>query len=595
MTSSNASNLSSPKYGYDFVVATTQASINSTMKDFLSTRTEPTVTVCYIADPTGKPVRIDYTELKKRANNSDPFNVPNGTDVSVNADLRNLYGARFMMGFRARLGLPRATKPVLPDIVVLGSDTSGVQFNMLCSEFTVVQLEPGNGWAGPSWTNISQSPNEPWVFTSKVDLRLSTVDGSAYSGLPPDVQKQIQNLGSQAFSVQQLLFDFTNASLMTVPQISGVTVGTSVYVMLQQYFVGAYFVQMQKESQPLLGCSIVMKDAPVSTLRLTSFNFGVNAYVNSTGQEIPKPTPEQKQLATLNYLCAANNHSLPPPVKFSWNWVDASQVTDHDGIISINRNTFANYFQSQLMDPARKCCILPSVRVYLTDPFNSTVNYSWSLAAGQEPKVNSPATGKTVLALSYDSGERRDTAGAGGDMGEMMLRNTYNITVDFSGTTIVVTQHLVCYMYVRVFQTGGSGNLVDKTITDTYDISINASGQLGTTQKSVPKDSSYSPSVDGALNFFTNFNDISNSVRDKIREFTASRLQDMPISAVQNYVFPGGKTFLYKNVGFSDYQDLVAMISYKDSSGHATVAPREQTVVAVASGAPGAQAANGGV
>lgn len=183
---------------------------------------------------------------------------------------------------------------------------------MLCSSFTMVQLKPGNGWAGPSWTNISQSPDSPWVFTAKVDLRLSTVDGSAYSKLPPDVQEKIMNVASQAFSVQQLLFDLTNASLMSFPEIRGVEPGSDLHTVLLKAFVGAYFHQMQKENQPLLGCSIVVDDAPISTLRLTSFNFNVNRYVDANGQEIPDPTEEQQQLATLNYLCAANNHALPP-------------------------------------------------------------------------------------------------------------------------------------------------------------------------------------------------------------------------------------------------------------------------------------------
>ncbi|MCJ1243951.1 hypothetical protein MMC30_001148 [Trapelia coarctata] len=569
MNSSNASNISGPKYGYDFVVATTQASINGTMMNFLSSRKEPVVAICYIADASGHPVPIDYTELKKRAQGSDPFAVPNGALPSTSNDLRNLFNARFMMGFRARLGLPRVPDPSkLPDIVTLGSDTSAVTFNMLCSEFTVVQLDPGNGWGGPSWMNQSQSATSPWVFTSKVDLRLSTVDASAYSTLPPDVQKKIMNVGSQAFSVQQLLFDLTNASLMTIPTISGTTPGTALYMILQQYFLGAYFTQMQKESQPLLGCSIVMHDAPISTLKLTSFNFSVNPYVDPNGQPYPKPTIPQQQLATLNYLCAANNHALPPAVRFNWNWVDASQLNDHDGTIAINRATFANYFRNQLAFQVSRSCILPHVRVYLSDPFTSTVNYSWTLTAGQTPTVTLPPTGKTVLRFDYTA-ESADEAGLNADMGKFRLKTTYGLTVDFVGKTIVVTQHLVVYMYIRSLQTDGEGNLVDKTITDTYTLGIDASGTLVPSLLSNTTDNSNSPSVNAALNFFTRFNDISNSVKDTVQAFAGSKLQDMPIATVQNYVFPGGKTFLFKNVGFSDYGDLVSFISYADPTGKA--------------------------
>ena len=62
--SSNASDISGTKFGYDFVVATTQASINATMLNFFSTRKEPTVVVCFVADSKGNPVIIDYDLLK---------------------------------------------------------------------------------------------------------------------------------------------------------------------------------------------------------------------------------------------------------------------------------------------------------------------------------------------------------------------------------------------------------------------------------------------------------------------------------------------------------------------------------------------------
>jgi len=104
--------------------------------------------------------------------------------------------------------------------------------------------------------NQPQSASKPWVFTSNVDLCLSTADNSKYSLLPFDVQKKIMNVGSQAFSGQQLLLDLTNAALMTISTISGIT---------------------------LLGCPIFMHDAPLSTLNLTSFNFAVKPYLVSTG------------------------------------------------------------------------------------------------------------------------------------------------------------------------------------------------------------------------------------------------------------------------------------------------------------------------
>ena len=45
-------------------------------------------------------------------------------------------------------------------------------------------------------------------------------------GASHEAQEQIKNLGNQAFSVQQLLFDLDNAALETVPTISGSPLGS---------------------------------------------------------------------------------------------------------------------------------------------------------------------------------------------------------------------------------------------------------------------------------------------------------------------------------------------------------------------------------
>jgi hypothetical protein len=264
--------------------------------------------------------------------------------------------------FQVQIGIPHVSNPssLLPNIVTLGSATFAVQFNMLCYQFNVVQLGPGN----KSWLNMSQPANSPWVFASKVNMHLSTVNQSECRNLPPNVQQGIKNLGNTAFSVvQQLIFDLSNVSLTTIPVIAP---GTVSYILLQQYFLGAYFTQLQVEleSRPLLGCSIVVQNTPVSTISLTNLNFNVNPYMNPTTLlPYPNLSKDQQRLATLNYLCAANGNAIPPSATFPWNWVDASRLNNYDGVISINRDTLANYFRNQLASYVPKYCILPSFRL----------------------------------------------------------------------------------------------------------------------------------------------------------------------------------------------------------------------------------------
>ena|SRR5437870_10155293 len=147
------SDLSSPKYGYDFVVATTQESINATMKEYLSGVAEPEVIMCYVMDTTGNPQVIDYKALVRLANNTDPFSVPNRANPATDEGVQNLAGAYFMYGIKAKIGLPPGIPPQrLPDIVNLGADTSSIIYNLMCLEFTVVEATYGRRGI-VSWLN----------------------------------------------------------------------------------------------------------------------------------------------------------------------------------------------------------------------------------------------------------------------------------------------------------------------------------------------------------------------------------------------------------------------------------------------------------
>lgn len=561
--SASQSQLSAARYGYDFVVATTQASINATMKQFLSGLTEPVVTVCYCADKQGNPYAVPYDQLKQNANGTDPFLVPADADPTKSTDIQNLVAARFMMGFRAQLGLPPGLTPTaIPDIVELGAETSAVTFNLLCSEFTVVDLDPGSAYSPPSWLNMSQPSGSPWIFQSKVDLRLSTTDQSAYSSLPQAVRDRIENLGGEAFSVQQLLFDLENAALQTVPTISGVTPGTKLYTVLSQEFLGAYFTQMKTGGQPLLGAAITESTAPVTTITMTDLNMEVCPLLGDNDQPIVHPTDGQADLATLDYLCASNGDVLPPATPFTWNWIDPTEASDADGVLSLNRLAFATYLKYQLQNYVASNCYLAWVNVKLDGIY---VDYSWLLTPYQTPTVTIPATGNAILTFHYDS-TSSDQAGLNGDLGQMTLSPSFDLTVSVSGSTMTVVQHLVIYLRVQSLATAASGNVVDITLTDTYALAVAQNGELVATQTTSRDDQSKNPATDPFLNFWTGLNDIITSVEGWVRGFVATDLQDLPLSVVQDFVFPGGRTFAFKSVGFSDYADLTSHITYTDPS-----------------------------
>ncbi|KAL6406542.1 hypothetical protein AUP68_09341 [Ilyonectria robusta] len=569
--SASACYLSDPHYGYDFVVAVTQESINATLKAYLASLQEPMVNVCFVAAVDGTPTPMDYESFLTLSGGTDPFTMPDGANPE-GSDVQNLMKARFMAGFKAQLGIPSVQNPAdLPDIVTLSSSISTVQYNMVCSEFTIVQVN-ASVYAPPSFTSISMPSDNPWYMQSTVNLNLSTVENANYNGLPPAIQAQIKNMSGSAFSVQQLLFDFNSAKLSSLPKVEGVKPGTPTYTLLETWFTGAYFTEMKTDRQPLLGCSIVPQTAPAATMTITDMNLMVNQYVGSDGKPQPSPSYLQQSLSTLNYLCAADGKTLAPPAPFSWNWLEQADISDHDGVLAINRNCFRDYFNDNIANYIPTVCFQVDAHCN-ADGLSSDM--SVDLTPGGQASL-SENTGETVLSYSYNTSSY-DEAGLNGDLGSLSVGTTYNMNTQFTtvngNATVVITQNLVISCNMKRNFTRTSGNIVDTTIVDTYTLAVDESGKLGATLITNTTDNSVTPSTDGFEDFFTHSNEVAATIKQQADALVSSNLQDIPLSVLQNYIFPGGQTFAFKDVRFSNNQDLLASISYVDPTAPPTTVP----------------------
>lgn len=79
----NSSYLSNAKYGYDFVVATTQESINAGLVEYLSNPTQPVTRLCFLMGSEGSAEQqISLDELMKRTDGVNPFGIPDGTPLT---------------------------------------------------------------------------------------------------------------------------------------------------------------------------------------------------------------------------------------------------------------------------------------------------------------------------------------------------------------------------------------------------------------------------------------------------------------------------------------------------------------------------------
>jgi hypothetical protein len=570
------SDLSSSKYGYDYVVATTQASINSGLLQYLANANEPTSYLCFLADDKGNPTtEVTLDQLMSQTGGVNPFEIPDGTsydDERITTLTKNM----FVAGVQVKLGLPPGIMPTdLPPVVDLGTSASSVTFNLLCSEFTVIQNSPPSGFGGSgSWSVWSQPSGQAWYFSTTVDLVFSGLDSlnTTYFKNHPDQQKallaQLDNLSGSAFSLQQLLFDLDNAAVQSMPTISGLPAGSDAAAVLTKSFLGVYFTAMKNYGEPLIAVHAVVDTPDFASLQLTGVEREVNPFVDANGVPVDGPTPEQLQAVTLDYLCAANNDPLPGASGFSWNWVDPDQVGDLSGIVSVNRKTLAAWLYQQLGPTISRACLEPWTGITSIDAIGDVTfpNPPATITPGQMPQtVAYPDTGDIVLSIKYASDADASKKNAAAYF-EFDIHSNYECDASFSGNTITVVQHLVLWLKVQWADTAASGNVVDVTLTDTYTLSVDQNGELQVAVTSASVDNSQNIDLSGFVNFFVTLNPIIDEIKGWLSAVATAELTELPLSSLQSFVFPGANVFTFKDVQFSDSGDLVTSITYAQPS-----------------------------
>lgn len=551
------SNLGSEKYGYDYVVATTQGSINATMKAYLRGLKSEPITRCYCYDDKGNIVKASLDDIIKKTG-QNPFGISAGTDVS-DPRIKALSDAGFAYGFIARIGVPPGYASAdIPNMVVLNPGTPGsAKFTLMCAEFTVVELTYGPRGA-TKWFFAQQESGKAWLFTSKIDLKNFDVEEKYHEHLPNDVKNALKNFNKGTFSVQQMLFDFTSAVPENLPTIIGVESGTQLHTCLEREFLDRYFAELKYSGEPVLGYSISFKEGQDGTLNTTGIKHMAEAYVDDKGSPVSEPTIQQQKKQTYCYLCATENHIVSNPTQFGWNWIDDS--SEAHGAIAINRKTYAYYLAYNMTQKLSRYCYTPTVSVYTgTDLITK---FSWKLEGGGYPQLAYQPTGDDVLKFSWHK-ESSDQSGVGGCIGSLTLTQSLDVTVSFKDTQIVVVQHLVVWCKVTeevIFV--AYGNIVDLKITDTFTFAVNEKGTFEVKINSEKEDHSKKFNASDFDKKLGTAIGIIKNIQDFVSPLVSIEASAVSYDAIRNFVFPGGSSFVFKEARFSDYRDLVTHITY---------------------------------
>ncbi len=589
--SASQSNLSDPHYGYDLVVAVTQASVNTTLKELLLGLESPEVTICYVYDQKNNLVPIDYQTLLVNAQGSDPFKVPDGADPATDKDLINLTNANFAGAVRAMLGLPDVPLASLPPVATLGPGTSApVLYNLLCAEFQVTGFQYGPRGSA-TWINASQPRGgTPWYFSANVNLNSTTIDPN--SPVPPAVQRRIAELQHEvknAFSIQKLFLDLNTAVLESVPAIVGIPAGWPVWNLITTVFLGAYFTELQKKGDPVLSYSFTLNAPRPTTLELGSVSRECCPLLDASGQPISDPTPAQQNAATLVYV-GTHSTTPPVPVPFTWNWMELGDVTQYSGVQSVRRDVFLTYFNGLINPSVAPLCLATNV-TFTHSGENFRVHYG--SPRSDSPQVFQPVTAigapgadgfTDVMSLTFVNNSSADEETATKAV-EIWGDYNYNLdgTVALNGNQIRIKVRATAYMSFRhrevfVNYTDLAGaNYYDKTLTVLYTLGVDQNGALQVTENHSVADNSaawdFSPK--GILGGLGCENEVKNgltSIQQNLAAYIDSAFTGYvsnvtsTINGYRAWVFAGNDAFTFKKVSFSQGLDLIAALTYVNPS-----------------------------
>ncbi|KXH50687.1 hypothetical protein CSIM01_01536 [Colletotrichum simmondsii] len=583
MDASN-SNLTDLRYGYDFVVSTTQASINSGLLEYLWESNQPINYICYLSDSNigNATTQIGLGELLKRTDGVNPFEILDGTSPN-DPRVEALTRINFVVGVKIRIGVPPGVMPKeLPPVLELGKSDGKSLFRMFCSEFQVIQSTTSEeSSANGHWNVWNQPSGSPWYIETGVNILNKGLDWgleTPYFNRRPELKGNLKSQfnylpPSKSYSLQQTLMDLETAADQSKPNFVGIPAGSPVLEILQKNFVDLYSKAAKAYGHPILAVAAVAEDHPdPSTLQVTSVEVGISRYKDSNKSIVNNPTPEQAAAATLNHLCMTNCHEAPKVSDPYWNWVQPWDVKSESGVIAIKRSVFAEQLMNIILPSARKSCLTSKVQIDYDDCLGNwkPVVQFFSDQLPQTRDVRTPVNGEWIIDITWSAEGNPDGKCENSEMwgfyDSIEVVPHYSCEVNVNGSIITISQRLwvvVSLMCESITQS--PLNAYDVTITDTYDLSVDQTGQLNIIRdenKFQKQDNSQSAGPNYWGNSYAGITDHFNQIKAEVTDLVSLELGSLNFATPHNFVFPGGKVFTYTSARFSNHQDLICDITY---------------------------------
>jgi hypothetical protein len=594
-------------YKYDLAVGVTQDSINATMKRFLNTLKAPAFSAYWVRDKATKSnVQTSLEEIQKAFGNDkfDPFTLA----ASDTAKIERLYSAcKFRFGFRAKMGLPSGVaKTALEDIITLDhKDGHAITYLLYCSQFDIVTIEYEDDEY--IFKKLIQSAKKPWCFKFTVNLDMTQKnldkDSTEFKELPDDVRAEmgkaidrIRNIDPNTmFSMGQLYLDLNSRSLQENTEIAQRDEKTGALVILDptsaaydpltRGFVNGYLKSLPT-SGVVFGYTLKVRDAktPLPSLIPTDFNIRVSPHLDAAG----KPSGKFG-LYTLNYQVMSEGRRMPESRSFSWNWVEENQARDMHGVMAVRRDVFAEFLRKLVEKNAWKLSFQPIVSMtHKRETMYTTLEFEqdkkdplkWDKTSCPTSRID-PGRFTDLLQTEWRREMKDNTFTASR---AETLKGFWNI--EMSGRIAVRSQDrrsiirfeiktssylAVDYEALGFIPSRFNGHVVKRTDAMEYAVSVDNRGKLvveaGKLEFNDTSENINTSSLDkffglGSLGRYVQ--EAKEKLHPAVVESIAGYAADIQslLNDTTGWVFPGGQTFGFSNVSFSEYQDLVTQLVY---------------------------------
>lgn len=503
---------------YDTVVATTQAAINNAMAVYIN-------------------------------NNPKDFAIYAIVDDGLNVKELTTDPAKANCYLKGTIALEMDANQNYINIIDLKTDKGaqhvGYNITIQGGEF-YVNVEDFPHHTKPQGDNV-------WIIGMFVNLSMEDVEKSK---LPDSIKKQLENVDENMFSIQQLCMDLNTAALNSskenaFPNFMKATV---------TQMMSLYLAVQQKDNKPLFGVSAKFKDASVTppTFVPTAVDFCVTPYTDANGNQ------SNPSLDTLNYLVMTNKNKAPKtvPTSFPFNWVDDINVP---GVIAIKHDLFAGFIIDK-MNPVLKA-LCPQIKCN-ADLFTVSI-----LPADSSPVFQKVTDGQgRVATYTYQTKDVNHIPynphyDASMEVDYKMKCDVYLVDDDIRLKGAITVSGQTSTQSYRS-PNGTTEEMDDTTFYWELDIQVymdsTNAGQLDF--KVASSDFNQPPVITRKDKPFrvTDTNDIGD-IRKTIMPTVEATVMKSLAGVLKNpghFVFPGGKTFLFKNPQFSTTTDLASEITY---------------------------------